>query len=310
MATKLLLDTDIGSDIDDAVAIAYLLGREDCDLLGITTVTGDTAKRAALADLLCLRAGRADVQVVAGLRDPLGEGPGQPLVPQFDAVATQVRSMDFGNANGNVAIEFLADRIRSSPGQVTLLAIGPLTNVATLFQRHPDTAAALGRLVLMCGSFGVGSSTNLPEREWNALCDPLSTELVFGTAVPGGLLSVGLDVTLCCKMPAEECRRDFNALGPLYRTVAEMAEVWFESASQITFHDPLAAAMIFDPSLCKTVRGKVSVVADGIEKAGQTLWRAEPEGPHAVCAQVDSQRFFEHFFHTANRRTTHSPGRG
>src|SRR5438477_11649802 len=83
----LVLDTDIGSDIDDAVALAYLLRQPRCELLGITTVTGNVAQRAALADVLCRAAGREDVPIHAGAPEVLLIGPGQPRVPQYAAVA-------------------------------------------------------------------------------------------------------------------------------------------------------------------------------------------------------------------------------
>jgi purine nucleosidase len=83
----LLLDTDIGSDIDDALALAYLLRQPNCDLLGITTVTGDVSKRAALCQILCKAAGREAIPIHAGASRVLLMGPGQPDVPHYEAVS-------------------------------------------------------------------------------------------------------------------------------------------------------------------------------------------------------------------------------
>jgi len=83
---KVLLDTDIGNDIDDAVALAYLLAQPACELLGVTTCTGDTRQRAALAAAVCDAAGREDVPIYAGAAGPIWGGPGQPDVRQYEAL--------------------------------------------------------------------------------------------------------------------------------------------------------------------------------------------------------------------------------
>lgn len=291
MPTPILFDTDIGSDIDDAVALAYLLAQTQCELLGITTVSGDTKKRAALAEITCRAAGRDDVPIRAGLTGPILHGPGQPNVPQYDAVASRPHRKD----PPTDALDFLRHTIRSRPNEITLLAVGPLTNVAALFVSDPETAALLKRVVLMCGVFqteGPGA------REWNALVDPIATAIVFRHAAQK-LLSVGLDVTKRCTLPAEDCRRRFSAAGKALGVVAEMAEVWFRHASQITFHDPLAATLIFQPDLCKIESGNVhvSIADDGL--AGMTRWSRTPSGAsgsHEIAVAVDPDAFFRHYF--------------
>src|SRR5579859_2258646 len=129
------LDTDIGSDIDDAVALAYLLKEPRCDLLGITTVTGDVQKRAALAEIVCAAAGRSDIPIHCGRREPLNGGPGQPLVPQYEAVSDRAHTRDWPE---NTAVEFMRGVIRSRPGEVVLLSIGPYSNLALLFGLDPE----------------------------------------------------------------------------------------------------------------------------------------------------------------------------
>src|SRR5688500_10965728 len=106
----LLLDTDIGSDIDDALCLAYLLNQPRCKLLGVSTATGDTAKRAGLAELSCRMAYREDVSVHAGASGPLRIGPGQPAVPQFEAIAARPYRQDIPRGS---AIEFLRHTIRA-----------------------------------------------------------------------------------------------------------------------------------------------------------------------------------------------------
>ena len=290
-----LFDTDIGNDIDDAVALAYLLAEPRCELLGITTVTGDTVKRAALADGVCRAAGRTDVPIYAGLTEPLLHGRGQPEVAQYAAIADTDHRTDFGTPSD--AVLFLRDTIRARPGEVTLLAVGAMTNVAALFALDPEIPALLKRVVLMCGvfkEFGDHHANGL--REWNALLDPVATGIVFRRAVPGTLLSVGLDVTTQCILPKDECRERFTRAGGALAFVIKLAEVWFEHTPRITFHDPLAATVIFDESLVTTERGDVSVWTNDDALYGLTRWQKSDTGRHEIAVAVDAPRFFEMYF--------------
>ena len=125
-----LLDTDIGSDIDDSLCLAYLLHEPRCDLLGITTVTGDTKKRASCCDAVCRAAGRTDVPIHPGATDVLLSGPGQPDVPRFAGL--QGRHAFRTDWPEHLAVDFLRHTIHTHPGEITLLGIGPLTNIALL----------------------------------------------------------------------------------------------------------------------------------------------------------------------------------
>src|SRR5512145_3039577 len=150
MTIKLLLDTDIGSDIDDAVCLAYLLANPMCELQGITTVTGEGEKRAQIASALCKVAGK-QVPIYVGREEPLLPGlKWQPKCPQADALSRWPHDVDFPRGQ---AVEFLRRKIRAYPGEVTLLAIGPLTNVAALFAADAEIPSLLKSLVLMGGVF-------------------------------------------------------------------------------------------------------------------------------------------------------------
>ena len=298
-----LFDTDIGSDIDDAVALAYLLRQPRCELVGITTVTGDTAKRAALAEITCRAAGRTDVPIIAGLAGPLLHGPGQPNVPQYEAVKDRPHRKDYtANGHGGAsAVNFLRETIRARPGEITLLAVGPMTNVGALFALDPEIPRLLKRVVLMCGVFTAAGGQGPGAREWNALVDPVASALVFRHAAPGTLLSVGLDVTTRCVLPQAECRERFTRAGGALGVVAQMAEVWFKHAPHITFHDPLAATLVFAPDLCKTQTGRVDVVTDDNPLAGLTRWSAVADGPHTIASDVNPDAFFAHYFAVAGK---------
>lgn len=175
---KILLDTDIGGDIDDAICLAYLLKEPQCDLLGITTVCGEPEKRAAVADAICRVAGR-QVPIVAGLDTTLQPVPLYPT-PEGAGVLEQWPHSTYEKGD---APEFLYEKIRENPHQVVLIAIGNLTNVATLFTAHPDAVGLLKGLSVMNGYFG---QERLPEPlyNWNSWADPMASKIVFASA-PG-----------------------------------------------------------------------------------------------------------------------------
>ncbi len=290
-----LFDTDIGNDIDDAVALAYLLREPRCELLGVTTVTGDTGKRAALAEAVCHAGGRTDVRVLAGLSVPLLHGRGQTEVAQYTVLEGTNHRTDFGSPSE--AVLFLRDTIRARPHEVTLLATGAMTNIAALFALDPEIPALIKRVVLMCGVFQGGAHSHGPgAREWNALLDPIATAIVFRYVAPGTLLSVGLDVTEQCVLPKDECRARFTQAGGALAFVLRMAEVWFTHVPKITFHDPLAATVIFDPTLTVNERGNVSVWTNDDALYGLTRWQGDLNGQHEIAVSVDAGRFFERYF--------------
>ena len=300
-STPVLLDTDIGSDIDDALALAYLLRQPRCELVGITTVSGEPQKRAMLADAVCQAGGREDIPIHAGTSAPLLAEQRQPHAPQSAALA----SGDWPHREfaPNTAIDFLRGTIHARPGEITLLAIGPLTNLALLFALDPSIPSILKELVLMGGWY-----FDRPQPEWNIRCDPHAAAMVFAAPVPR-LTAVGIDVTQQCRMPAGECRRRFAEAGGPLAPVAAFAEVWFQDVPEITFHDPLAAALLFEPSLCTTESHQVAVELTSPARTGQTYldWSDRhtagpaPNHPHQIAASVDVPAFFAHYFSTVAR---------
>jgi purine nucleosidase len=286
--TKILLDTDIGTDVDDAVALAYLLSHPDCELLGITTVTGEPEKRASLASVLCKAAGR-DIPIYPGAGQPTQGKQRQRIAQQAAVLPRWTHETNFPQGE---AVEFLANTIRAHPGEVTLLTVGPLTNAALLFSVHPDVAELLAGLVLMGGNFDE-SGPEAGRIEWNIAGDVQASEITYKAPVRLHR-SLGLNVTQKVMMSADQVREKFTA--PLMRPVLDMAEIWFAGFYPfITFHDPLAAATIFDDRLCTYQQGTVQI--DHTDKPGRTIWQPSgPDAPHQVAMTVDVDRYFEHFF--------------
>ena len=296
MTTKILLDTDIGSDIDDAVCLAYLLNQPECELLGITTVSGEGLERAMLASALCRVAGKS-IPIYPGPELPLLVAPRQPHAAQAEALQRWPHDASMSFQQGQ-AIEFMRQTIREHPHEVILLAIGPLTNVALLFRADAEIPSLLKGLVMMCGSFGGHPRFGGPE--WNVLQDPHAAAIVFDVAVPVHR-SIGLNVTEQVTMPAALVRQRFQT--PLLRPVLDFAEIWFRRRRVITFHDPLAAATIFDEQLCTFQHGTVAVDLSESDNRGTTSWTSGTTGgAHEVAVQVDVDRFFDHYFAIAGRQ--------
>jgi len=277
-----ILDTDIGSDIDDAIALSYLLKQPRSELLGITTVSGDVQKRAALAEIICHAAGKGHIPIHCGRRDVLLAGPGQPNVPQYDAVKDLPHHL---NRPENTAVEFLRHTIRSRPGEVVLLTIGPYSNAALLFALDPEIPFLVKQIVSMGGRFFTD-----PYPEWNVQCDPTAGAIVYA-AKRKSHVSIGLDVTLQCSMSSAEVRSRFKP-EPL-PVVLQMAEEWFKHTDRVTFHDPLAATVIFKPELCGYDRGFVTV---DVAQGGRTHFKEQADGPDEVAHSVHAEAFFEEYF--------------
>jgi len=296
MATKVLFDTDIGSDIDDAACLAYLLAQPECDLLGITTVSGGAGQRAMLASALCRAAGR-DIPIFPGAERPLLGPQRQPAVPQTEALEKWQHERDFPRGE---AVDFLRRTVREHPGEVTLLAVGPLTNLALLFGSDPEIPSLLGSLVIMNGLFASRPAGASPV-EWNAGCDPHAAAMVYASPV-SRFRSVGLDVTCRVRMESSKVRQEFRH--GLLRPVLDFAEIWFERRDIITFHDPLAAATVFDRDICGFEKGNVEVEVLSRHAAGMTHWTPDASGRHEVALTVDSERFFAHYVSTLSRHAS------
>lgn len=287
---KLLLDTDIGNDIDDMFALAYLLSREDVDLLGVSTVTGQPQNRAKLASVLCALAGK-EIPIHAGCENPL-------LVPLRQTLPNPTESPlpdryphkdDFAP---NTAVEFLRRTIEENPGQVTLAAIGPLTNIALLFSVYPHIPSLLKSLVIMGGKFA--SPEDFDTRhwgvsEWNILCDPHAAAIVFN-ARPQRCYVTGIEITYRFGLPNDSLSRNLMA-HPLLKPVAEAIAPPGCWDAGVYFHDVLALCAALDAEDYTWRRGTVS--AD--PQTAETILTPDPSGCHFVLKSADTDAFFRHY---------------
>lgn len=305
---KVLLDFDIGTEIDDAIALAYLLANPECELVGITTSCGESKKRAEMASVLCRAAGKK-VPIHAGCERPL-------LIPQMETTAPQAAILphyehDTGFAP-NTAIPFMQKVIRENPGEVTLLAVAPMTNLGLLFAMDPELPELLDGLYLLCGSPThqrhdvVTESLSAMERddfirvlasqgilENNSIVDPHATSIVY-RARCRNFVNIGSNVSSRVVMTPEEAERRFRH--PIMQVVMSIAREWFKDEPRVSFHDPLAAVCIFNDDVCSYKRGYMDCVLDSRLLGGMTIFREDPAGPHQVAWGVDGDKFFEHLF--------------
>ncbi len=275
-STKILLDTDIGNDPDDAIALAYLLASDRVDLMGITTVSGDVNRRAACAQVIRDAAGRAEIPIHPGTSNVLLTGPGQPMVPHYETIARYPHRTDWPAYS---AVEFMRQTIRENPGEITLVCTGPLTNVALLLAMDPEIGSMLQSLVTMNGCF-----CNSGKQELNAMVDPLATAMVYRAQVPNHRC-IGMETTHGCSLTVQQVRRHF--LSPELKLICVMADDWLDSPSDFYLNDTVAAVVAVNPELCNWTQGSVSVPLGEPQAPVQTLLRPEPNGPHQVAYNLD-----------------------
>ena len=282
---KILLDTDIGGDIDDAICLAYLLKEPQCELVGITTVCGEPEKRAAVADAICRAAGKR-VPIVAGLDTTMQP---IPLYPTPDG-ADALKFWPHDTYEKADAPAFLYRKIKENPHELILIGIGNMTNIATLFTSYPDAAGLLKGLYVMNGYFGAEPLPD-PYYNWNSWADPAASGIVFSarTAVHR---AVPLEVTDGLTIESGQAKVLFRADSELMKAVFSFGNAWLESSGKLTLHDPLAAVSVFYPDICRFERGKVQVETEQESNMGGTAFFSSADGNVEIARGVDRERFY------------------
>jgi inosine-uridine nucleoside N-ribohydrolase len=285
-AEKIIIDTDIGGDIDDAFAVGLALHSPEFQILGISSAWGDTHLRARLLSRLLKETGRTDIPVAMGIaKHPLGK-----LDTLSQAAYAERAPADQNYPN---AVDFLLDQIRLHPGEITLIAIGPETNLGAAIDRDASTFRKLKRIVLMGGSVYRGYSlfnygkTHGPDPEWNILCDIQAAQKVFSSGVP--LYVMPLDSTQI-KLPELERAEIFKAGTPLTDALLVLYSQWSGGAPKTpTLFDAVVLAYASHRELCPTEPMRLRV-----DDQGYT--RVEAGVPNAqVCLRSSSDQFLEFF---------------
>ncbi len=309
---RIILDTDVamgapGSDIDDGFAMALTIDLGDQSLELVTTVNGNTDVDTStlLAIDLLDRLGRPDIPVVKGARAPL-------LRPVHDHPARDrvagVRERLAGRkpAAGRAATAII-DVILANPGEITLVAIGPLTNVAVAMALEPEITTAVKEIIVMGGAFMRTTSVLAMPGEFNIWIDPEAAAIVLHSGAP--LRFIGLDVTLQVQLNRADADR-LKATGrPFAGYAGECAHAWIDyladaypgqDFTSAPMHDALAVAVVSRPNLVtwRPARVAVEVCSDitrGVTVADLLGSRHPPQPNCLVATEVDATAFIEFF---------------
>ena len=306
----LILDVDTG--IDDALALLLACASPEVDIVAVTCVPGNVGARqvAENTGAVLELAGRADVEVALGREVPLV----RPLRTAADTHGS--RGLGYAELppptrplSERHAADLLAEEARRRPGELTMVAVGPLTNVAMAVLREPALPRLLHRLVIMGGSYRSAGNT-APTTEWNIAVDPEAAAVVFaafGTDDAPRPLALGLDVTERAKLTPELLER-ITARGagaPVATFLGDALRFYMEFHSQYDgfygafIHDPLALAAAIDPSLVRAEPLRVEVELAGTWTTGETVtdWRRQWGRPPNVdvAVEADVDRFFARF---------------
>jgi purine nucleosidase len=283
---KVIIDTDIGDDVDDAFALVLALSSHRVQILGVTTAWGDTDLRARLVKRLLQQTGHANIPVAAA-------GPKTTARNTFTQ-ANWAEAFPEPAKGWPNAVDFILDAIRRNPGQITLISLAPLSNVGALIEKDPTAFRKLKRVVMMGGSIrkGYGDLGYLPDHgpdaEYNIKMDIPAAQELFLSGVPIAMMP--LDST---QLKLDEILRAtlFSQHTPSTDALDEIYQQWASFPPNLTptLYDAMAVAVVLDPSLCPTTPMHLDV-----DDAGFT--RVREGAPNAkVCLHSDPDRFF-HFY--------------
>ncbi len=297
MPIPIILDCDPGHD--DAIAILLALASPEVELLGITTVAGNTTLDNATTNALRVLelAGRTDIPVAAGADRPLSRDlvtaahvHGESGLAGPELRAPSIRAVD------ESAIDLIAGLVLESADPVTLVPTGPLTNVARLLEERPDVGEELGRIVLMGGSMGLGNIT--PAAEFNIYVDPEAAAIVFDSGLD--VTMIGLDVTHHALLTPDDARR-LSGSGAVGRFVAELLDYFTAHYRRIfgvdaaPIHDAAAVAHVIRPGMIETSRVNIEVETGSELNRGRTVvdrYSVTDRRPNAaVGLAIDSEAF-------------------
>lgn len=292
MATKIILDTDIGDDIDDALALGLILGCHELELLGVSTVFGNVVARARQARTILKVAGDrfAHIPVCAGCGASMSSRPLHNLKSYLD---NQLPNQDpsclpedqLPKLDARHAVSFLVEHLAS--GDVIPVTIGAMTNLAMAMVMDWKLTQRIPRIVCMAAEF------RRPVAEWNIRCDPEAAHVVFSSGVPIDVtpFHIGTQATF---HPADVERLDRSGR-PLAARLAMAVKNWQDAHHGDATHplpmphlyDPMAVATIIRPDLCTWKRGEVRVELSGSSTYGFTTFQEDSNGPHRIAWDVN-----------------------
>ena len=297
----ILLDFDIGEDIDDVFALATALASPELELRGVTTVGEDSYKRAQMACRFLTAVGSGKIPVAAGLPEKTTK----PL-PYWQVQYGNHASVYFRDPKPakEKAPVFLYKQLKANPGELTIVAIGPLTNIAELLKKYPDSKPMIKRIVLMGGSVRRGYlDGSTPQAEYNIAADVKAAQSVFRSGVP--LVVAPLDATAMLKLDAKRQKRLFDAGSLLTLSVQALVQLWQEKTEPILY-DPVAVTLVYTEKFCTMEnlalevddKGFTKIVnaenGDRIPECKESCTRFPPAKPNArVATAIKKDEFLD-----------------
>lgn len=288
---KVILDTDIGDDIDDAFALGLLLKNPNIDLIAVTTGFKNTLARAKQAKQL-INIAKKDIPVYVGETYPLNgkitgftmdKGDLATIIPcQYDS------SMDELKVNDN-AVDAIIKLAKKHSKELIVIAIGPITNIARALQKDPSISNDIKAIYQMGGWF-----TNFVP-EWNILCDPEACDVVYKANIP--VYAVGLDVTLKCPLDGSLLTNLKSSSDEMCKTISIWLQRWFDyfHFEKSILHDPLAVTAVFEKDVLSFEKKYVKVVLEGEKRGAMLVSDNYQEGYNLinVANDVNKELFFK-----------------
>jgi purine nucleosidase len=298
----IILDVDTG--IDDALAIAYAARSPELELVGLTTCFGNVSVEEATRNTLYMLEvfGREEVPVHAGaslpFRRSVGRGHAKEVHGEDGLGNALGSSLPRSRAAGTNAARFLIDQAKARPGELTVIAVGPLTNLALAIQEDAEFVRLVKRVVIMGGAVTVPGNVT-PHAEANIYSDPEAADYVFRSGVP--ITLVGLDVTMKTLLPRSRLRewREQGSKEAMF--LADATDFYIDfyenhnpGIGGCALHDPLAVGIVIDPQFCRTEARYVQIDTEE-ETSGKTRSVPGREPNVDVCLAVEADRFLDHF---------------
>jgi purine nucleosidase len=277
----IILDTDIGDSIDDAMALAFALRSPELDVRAVTTVIDDVESKTRLAWKMLGIFNRRDIALAMGATEPLLDPVMAPSSKEFEVLT---RNDTIPDSARRRAVDLIVDTLLQSRQKITVVAIGPLTNIALALKADPRIKNNIERIVIMGGAY----FTN--QAEYNFKRDRTAAEIVFQSGVP--ITAVGLDVTSQGKLREKDLDQMRLATDPAGQFVIRLLDLAEEQTHEAnpTLHDPLAIAAIFRPDLLDFQPGTVDIPLSG---GGQAVFKPQATSKTKVGSKVNSAAFLD-----------------
>ena len=280
---KIIVDTDVGTDVDDLWTLAVAVGRSDIDLTAVTVVYGDVGLRARLTSLALTGMG-VSIPVARGIGDPLSGK--EVMCAGLEGVGVPER--DDASAGSDDAVDLLCSLTAADPGNIDVVAIGPLTNIAAAIERDSSFVSNVRRLTIMGGEF---------EREWaehNVSSDVVASRIVFDSGIP--LTIMPLDQTLRVMLTEEDLLpiTESHPIGGLLADQADRFWSWLQACipkaprQKSPAHDPCALLTVVEPELFEFTPMAVTV-----DDQGRTSGNPDAQSPINVVTDLDVDRVHE-----------------